>query len=257
MVQDRQKRDGAAHGRQAAGQRHPPPHGVLGLQASAGNAAVGKLIQRSTEPEGRPGARPNLDVGDSGPGVVLLQQLLGTARSGQFGQTTHDAVVSFQANHEPPSLHPATGGVGPKTWRALDERVQTGGAPAGRPGTRPNLEVGDTGQGVALLQRLLGLTPTAVFDKATEEAVVEFQQARPELHPATGGVGPKTWNALDNPTTGEIAVNGRVLGAGQLTLSGTGTPLTQFTEIARGTVTIDGVPLAAGAPLMQIGRAHV
>jgi hypothetical protein len=100
------------------------------------------------------------------------------------------------------------------------------------------------------MQRLLGLTPTAVFDKATEDAVIKFQEARLELHPATGGVGPKTWNALDNPTTGEIAVNGKVLGSGQLTLSNAGTALTTVTEVARGTVTIDGVPLAAGAPLM-------
>lgn len=67
----------------------------------------------------------------------------------------------------------------------------------GKPGNRPNLDVGDAGPGVSLLQRLLGTSSTDVFDETTRKAVVSFQQARPALHPATGGVGPKTWEALD------------------------------------------------------------
>ncbi|MFF0086749.1 DUF4157 domain-containing protein [Streptomyces canus] len=217
-------------------------------QSTPGNPAM--TVRRSTEQAGRPGDRPNLDVGDDGPGVVLLQKLLGISATGLFDQATRRAVVAFQQTYDPPSLHPATGGVGRLTWRALEERAQVGGAPQGRPGARPNLELGDIGQGVALLQRLLGLTPTAVFDKQTERAVIAFQESRPSLHPATGGVGPKTWEALDQPAQGKLAVDGKIIGSGRLSLAGAGSVLSGTTEIARGTVTVDGVVLAGGAPLM-------
>jgi hypothetical protein len=98
---------------------------ILTLQRQAGNRAVAALlaVQREVEGEGTRGARPNLDVGDSGPGVSLLQLKLKkvgypVAATGKFGQGTHQAVVRFQQAR--PSLHPATGGVGPATWRALD-----------------------------------------------------------------------------------------------------------------------------------------
>jgi hypothetical protein len=160
-----------------------PTDGLLNFQRLAGNTAVTAMLQRSVDGVGAPGSRPNLDVGDSGSGVELLQRLLAINATGRFDETTRQAVVQFQQNHEPPSLHPATGGVGPLTWRALDERAQSGGQPQGQPGSRPNLELGDMGQGVALLQRLLGRQPTAIFDEETEREVIGYQQKRPTYIP--------------------------------------------------------------------------
>jgi peptidoglycan hydrolase-like protein with peptidoglycan-binding domain len=65
--------------------------------------------------QGAAGNRPNLDVGDHGPGVSLLQRKLTEVGypvpvTGTFDATTHGAAVRFQANR--PRLHPATGGVG-------------------------------------------------------------------------------------------------------------------------------------------------
>src|SRR4051812_17555744 len=96
--------------------------GIQDLQRAVGNSAVSAMLQRSVEPIGNPGSRPNLDIGDSGPAVGLLQNLLGLRQTEQFDAATGAAVKKFQQNHEAPSLHPATGGVGPLTWRALDER---------------------------------------------------------------------------------------------------------------------------------------
>jgi hypothetical protein len=41
---------------------------ILSLQRHAGNVAVVRMLQRAVHEEGRPGSRPNMDVGDSGPG---------------------------------------------------------------------------------------------------------------------------------------------------------------------------------------------
>jgi peptidoglycan hydrolase-like protein with peptidoglycan-binding domain len=112
---------------------------VLRLQWAAGNRAVsGLLVARvdtgvdagadagTTTPdvdEGAPGNRPNLDVGDHGPGVSLLQRKLTEVGypvpvTGTFDAATHGAAVRFQADRR--RLHPATGGVGSGTWRWLD-----------------------------------------------------------------------------------------------------------------------------------------
>lgn len=119
-------------------------HPILRLQQLAGNAAVSAVLdgsplsrrgttgvlQRSVEDEGEPGRRPNLDVGDRGPGVTRLQELLrshGVACpvSGDFDVATRDAVIAFQTVRD--YLLPASGGVGPGTWKALDSTVNPRG----------------------------------------------------------------------------------------------------------------------------------
>src|SRR3954468_14760535 len=75
--------------------------GVLFLQRHAGNAAVGRMlgdprrgrpagrmIQREYAEEGSPGKRENMDVGDNGPGVSLLQRLLGAQQTAHFDAQT-------------------------------------------------------------------------------------------------------------------------------------------------------------------------
>jgi peptidoglycan hydrolase-like protein with peptidoglycan-binding domain len=86
--------------------------------------------------------------------------------------------------------------------------VQRSREEEGAPGSRPNLDIADTGPGVELLQRRLTqlgaqTAITGQFDDNTHAAVVTFQEARPELHPATGGVGPGTWQALDANASGQ------------------------------------------------------
>jgi len=194
---------------------------------------------------GEPGKRPNLDVGSVGPAVVLLQTLLGIDTTGVFEDPTRRAVIAFQAAR--PELHPATGGVGPKTWLALDSIVQKKAISPGAPGNRPNLDVGDMGPAVSLLQGLLGIQPTGNFDEATRQAVVEFQEERTELYPATGGVGPKTWQALDaGSLTGQLKVGDTVLGEGTLSLADAGGVVTGGHIKASGMLTLGGSVLAGG-----------
>jgi DNA/RNA non-specific endonuclease len=146
---------------------------VLRMQQEAGNAAVarmlgagstrGALIQRSFEEEGSPGHRPNLDVGDTGPGVALLQRRLGVPVTSTFDATTHDAAVAYQKAR--PSLHPATGGVGPLTWASLDADAASGASPAATR-LRPSLSGPITVGGLAL-----GLGGYTAVDQITDAEV--------------------------------------------------------------------------------------
>jgi peptidoglycan hydrolase-like protein with peptidoglycan-binding domain len=170
--------------------------GVLRAQRELGNAKVARLIAqrrgaagaprrtlaRAHHDVGKPGARPNLVLGDDGPGVALLQRLLGVKQTGVFDAETRKAVDRFQRQQlwDP-------GGVGPETWKRLDEHE-------GSPGNRPNLVEGDRGPGVALLQRALHIAPTSYFGKATRAAVDAFQR-RQGWDPS--GVGPETWKKLE------------------------------------------------------------
>jgi peptidoglycan hydrolase-like protein with peptidoglycan-binding domain len=162
--------------------------GVLFVQRHAGNAAAGRLLRarraiaRAVKAEGSPGKRENMDVGDTGPGVKLLQRLLGVIETGTFGQMTRKAVDRFQKQQ---GWDPS--GVGPMTWDRLDNH-------AGTPGNRPNLNTGDRGPGVRLMQHILGVPETSVFDVATRSAVDAFQKKQGWT---PGGVGPMTWAELD------------------------------------------------------------
>ena len=144
--------------------------------------ASGRLLQRAVRPEGKPGARSSMNVGDTGPGVKLLQRLLGVPESGTFDAATRTAADQFQRQQ---GWDP--GGVGPMTWAALDDH-------AGAPGRRPNLDVGERGPGVKLLQSLLGVTESSSFGPATRKAVDRFQRQQGW---SPSGVGPMTWAALE------------------------------------------------------------
>lgn len=163
------------------------------LQTVSG--AARHVLQRAVEPAGVPGGRPDLDVGASGPAVQLLQRLLDIAVTGRFDEPTRRAVVSFQERELGPGQ--GSGGVGPKTWQKLDDGISNRGAQEGKPGDRPNLDVGDYGPGVARLQRLLGIRPSAFFDESTRRAVVAFQERALGPGQGSGGVGPQTWGKLD------------------------------------------------------------
>ena len=166
----------------------PTREGMLFLQRHAGNAAAGRLLRarrvlaRAVIPAGSPGKRTSTNLGDTGPGVKLLQRLVGVNESGTFDQPTRDAVDRFQKQQGW-----APSGVGPMTWAALDSHE-------GAPGKRPNLVEGDRGPGVKLLQRLLGVKQTSYFGSGTRAAVDRFQRQQ-GWEPS--GVGPLTWARLD------------------------------------------------------------
>src|SRR5262245_8735861 len=62
------------------------------------------------------------------------------------------------------------------------------------PMQHPKLKVGDSGEPVKEAQRLLGITPTGIFDATVDSAVRSFQ-ARAGLG-VDGIIGPDTWRAL-------------------------------------------------------------
>ena len=103
-------------------------------------------------------------------GILFLQRNAGNA-----------AVARMVAGRAPPR----------SSGRALMRREIGEGAK----GARPDAVAGDTGLGVKLLQRWLGVRETGVFDAATCAAVDQFQRQQ-GWEPS--GVGPMTWAALEN-----------------------------------------------------------
>lgn len=62
------------------------------------------------------------------------------------------------------------------------------------PGTRLTIRPGDTGEGVRIIQRAVGVPDHGTFDVATELGVRAFQTAHGL--PATGIVDVKTWTVI-------------------------------------------------------------
>lgn len=147
-----------------------------------------------------PVQRPTLKEGDTGEGVIILQDKLKNkgyfsgSITGSFGPETTSAVKTFQRDNG----LPVTGIVDTSTWDAL-YRIETE-QPGIPPGERPTLRLGDSGPYVELLQNELSTLMyyrgkiTGKFDSATEVAVKAFQDAN-KLTP-DGVVGRFTWYAL-------------------------------------------------------------
>jgi tetratricopeptide (TPR) repeat protein len=132
-----------------AGER-PIEARVRTLQATAGNAAVGQILQRQARADAEVGGKPDepqhslLQYGARGDEVRDLQARLnqaGAARpqlvlDGVFGRKTQAAVRRFQETHPPIAVD---GDAGPETWSALD-RARTEPVPAAdtaQPSTDP------------------------------------------------------------------------------------------------------------------------
>jgi peptidoglycan hydrolase-like protein with peptidoglycan-binding domain len=128
-----------------------------------------------------------LAPGARGMSVRELQTALGgLAVDGVFGVVTRERVVALQRSH----ALPPTGIVTPDVWDLLEERdfpfVSN---------RSTVLRVGDTGETVTTIQRLLGVAETGVYDPPTREAV-KAAQARAGLA-STGVVASRTWSLLD------------------------------------------------------------
>lgn len=151
-------------------------------------------------------AKRALRVGDEGPAVLALQRLLGmggAGLSGRFGPTT--AAVVQKAQREAGLV--ADGVVGPATLGALRGRTATAGRDQDLRAleaavARGALRLGDKGEGVLALQRLLGMsgagatgtfgqTTLAVLKKHQREAGLEVDgiAGRGTLQSLRGGGG--------------------------------------------------------------------
>ena len=145
--------------------------------------------------------RPTLQLDDIGDAVQVVQMMLKLLGyydgpiTATFDEATRQAVMAFQAHN---GLMP-NGLVGPDTWAALSDAITPISPPP--PAVRPTIRLGDTGETVQVLQimlRLLGYYNgqiNSVFDEATEQAVVAFQQHHGLL--SDGVVDPATWAQLD------------------------------------------------------------
>ena len=137
------------------------------------------------------GGNAKLNPGDRGQAVDHVQKMLNMKPTGVFDSATQAAVQKFQEAH---GLHPATGQVGQTTLNALDVAHSPSLADLHQ-GNR-KLELGDKGQAVDHVQKLLDMKPTGEFGPTTKAAVQKFQEAH-GLHPATGEVGKQTLDAME------------------------------------------------------------
>jgi peptidoglycan hydrolase-like protein with peptidoglycan-binding domain len=179
--------------------------------------------------------------------------MLGASGTAVFDQQTRKAVNRFQRQQ---GWDPS--GVGPETWNRLDNH-------AGSPGRRPNLVAGDRGPGVRLLQDMLGVAGTAIFESATRKAADDFQRTQ-GWEPS--GVGPMTWEALDRRSStfgsanaqqstgtglvGALVVGGKFLGdvqkfkkGGELALHGADVVAKGVRATIGGTEIVKDVAIAA------------
>jgi hypothetical protein len=134
-----------------------------------------------------------------GPAVALLQQKVGAAVDGVFGNGTFKLVKRFQRAHG----LTADGIVGPATWSALGvggNRPVLKRLPHKRPRAhrsshrRSTPRVARGGREVRIAQRHLGIAADGVFGPGTLSAVQAFQRRHGLT--ADGIVGPATWSAL-------------------------------------------------------------
>jgi peptidoglycan hydrolase-like protein with peptidoglycan-binding domain len=192
---------------------------AAGAADAAARARIGTAVP-GTRLEALVQRGQTLRSGASGAEVVDLQRFLGMKtieQDGAFGPRTEAALRTFQQENG----LAANGVVDRTTMTALKNagtasadardlalRIQTG---------NPIVE-GESGPHVRALQRLLGMGPagqTGVFGPTTRGAVEAAQRRLLGMNPDSpgfGGVGPRTYGALNNPSSSP----GTVAPAGQL-----------------------------------------
>ncbi|WP_022923338.1 peptidoglycan-binding domain-containing protein [Serinicoccus marinus] len=151
--------------------------------------------------------------GGSGPGVSMLQTVLGLEATGVLDDATRAALLDWQSEHGVPET-----GVADATTYAAAQGVELEDLPASAqavvpqdwqvsvftPYKRTTLTQGDTGEAVVAIQEALGAEPDGDFGPKTAEALAEFEESVPVLaeqarrrgdEPAA--VTPLTWVFLE------------------------------------------------------------
>jgi metacaspase-1 len=183
-----------------------PNYSVVGTPSAGFEAQVPFTVAGPGTDPGPAPQRPTLRRGDRGEHVVHLQERLrahgyDVVVDGYFGPQAGSMVRSFQ---QAQGLT-ADGIVGPATWAALERAPATEPepvepAPQPEQPSRPVLRLGDRGDAVKELQRLLrdngySVTVDGIFGSFTASIVRQFQRA--SGLPGDGIVGPDTWSALE------------------------------------------------------------
>ena len=114
--------------------------------------------------------RRELDQGDEGPDVELVQRKLRCFRSGVYDLETASRVRALQKRLGAP----VTGILDRDTAEALGESPVAGQTPSWYVRA---LFLDDCGDDVAELRRMLGLSPSACFDEEVDQAVRRFQSS--------------------------------------------------------------------------------
>ena len=132
--------------------------------------------------------RAVLTEGSSGEAVKVLQAALGVDDDGVFGPLTAEALTTFAEEH--PLLLDDLTATDTLVWELLEQRAYPYLALRD-----VELEIGDEGYPVQVLQRLLELEDDGIFGPITQQGVLDAQ-AGAELE-ETGITDGATWQAID------------------------------------------------------------
>lgn len=170
--------------------------------------------------------------GESGAGVVLLQEVLGLEPTGVLDDATRAALIDWQLEQGIPAtgvadefsyaaamgwelapLPPDALAVPPAEWQTT----------AFTPYLRTTVKQGDSGRAVTVLQKALGVEADGSFGPLTAEALAEWETTIPVLEAQAArrgdepaAVTPLTWLLLERATHPTIAVRDVALELGSL-----------------------------------------
>lgn len=161
--------------------------------------------------------------GESGPGVGMLQQLLGVKVTGTLDPATREALIAWQEEQGIPATgvadamsYAAAQGweLGEVPEQALAVQPKDWQVTAFTPYLRTTVTQGEEGEDVAVLQEAIGAEPDGVFGPKTAEALGEWEQTVPVLaeqaarraegDPAV--VTPLTWLLLERAVHPTLAL---------------------------------------------------
>ncbi|ANS79118.1 N-acetylmuramoyl-L-alanine amidase, major autolysin [Serinicoccus hydrothermalis] len=174
--------------------------------------------------------------GGSGPGVSMLQTVLGLDPTGVLDDATGAALIEWQTEHDVP----ATGVADALTYAAA-QGLEVEDLPASAqavvpedwqvsvftPYKRTTLTQGDTGKAVVAVQEALGAEPDGDFGPKTAEALAEFEESIPVLaeqarrrgdEPAA--ITPLTWVFLERAVHPTMALRDLELAEGSRDVEG-------------------------------------
>lgn len=136
--------------------------------------------------------RRDLSLGDQGPDVEVVQRKLRCWQNGVYDFETTARVRALQKRLE----LPVTGVVDQDTAEALGELPTALQVPSWY---QRELVLGDEGEDVAALRRMLGLRPAPLFDRVCEDAVRRLQSERGVVPNGHANLDVARWLGEDVP----------------------------------------------------------